>query len=360
MSSNEQTLPQAIERLWPQVVASPELHLHQVDFVQQAGLFVRMEAGAYRSASFLDGRSFGPRTVGGWIPLERIRETVLARQAPASPLHFIFHMGHTGSTLLSRLLDETGDVQPLREPLALRTLAGLHDTRDEPASLASGREVDDLTEVQLRLWARCRDGRTRAIVKATSSAARISVTLMAARPHARAVFLSMAPEPYLAVILGGPNSLLDVRGHAEERMRRMMRMLGSPPRPLHALSPGELIAASWVTEALTREDLRRAVGERMLAVDFDSFLADIRGAMDSILAHLGIEGGPELAERIARSPALGRYAKAPEHSYSSQLRADVIRTSRAENGAEIRRGMALLETLAGDHTQVAEVLNVAG
>src|SRR3546814_20118484 len=36
---------------------------------------------------------------------------------------FIFHIGHVGSTLVSRLLAEVGDALPLREPMLLRALA---------------------------------------------------------------------------------------------------------------------------------------------------------------------------------------------------------------------------------------------
>lgn len=353
MATGPDTPIHAIDRLWPQVMASPELHLHQLDPVQQAGLFVQMPAGAYRSASFLDGRSFGNQTIAGWIPLRSIYDTVLAGPVPATPLHFIFHMGHTGSTLLSRLLDETGAVQPLREPLVLRELAGMHDSRDDAASLLSPREVENLAEVMLRLWGRCREGRQCAILKATSSAARMAPALMAARAKSRAVYLSMAPEPYLAVILGGPASLADVRGHAAERMRRMIGLLGAAPQPLHTLGPGELVAMSWLTEALTRERLAQAVNGRLLRLDFDTFLSDVPAGIEAVLAHFELPGGAELAGRIARSPVLGRYAKAPEHAYSSGLRDEVMRASRRDNSEEIARGMALLSRLWQKHEVVS-------
>lgn len=341
-------------------MTSPELHLHQLDIVQQAGLFVRMTPEDYHSASFLDGRGFGPQTVGAWKPLAQVREVARNTPPPQSPLHFIFHMGHTGSTLLSRLLDESGTVQPLREPLSLRTLADLHDTRGAPWALLSGADIDALSEVLLRLWSRCGPGHDRAILKATSSAARIAKPLMAARPAARAVYLSMAAEPYLAVILGGPASLGDVRGHAEERMRRLARIIEDTPKALHAMSHGELVAASWATEALTRDRLREAVGDRVLAVDFDAFLGDVAGSMTSILAHLRFDSADTLAARIARSPALGRYAKAPEHGYSRQLREDVMRNSRRENSAEISRGLDWLESMAGNHSAIAKAVQQSG
>jgi hypothetical protein len=120
------------------------------------------------------------------------------------------------------------------------------------------------------------------------------------------------------------------------------------------------VALSWVVEALTREHLRTAVGDRLLTLDFDHFLEDMPASMAAVLAHFGLPGGTELADRIARSPTLGQYAKAPEHAYSSQLRADVIRRSMQHNRTEIARGLALLDSLGKEHGRVAELLNDRG
>jgi len=344
-----------IEPLWPGVMAGPELHLHRLDVIQQAGLFVQMPDGAYRSASFLDGRSFSANNPAGWVPLHAIKEAVLGGNAPGTPLHFIFHMGHTGSTLFSRLLDESGVVQPLREPLALREFATLNDKRGDPASLLSSQDLDTCAEILLRLWARCRLDRTCAILKATSSAARAGDAIMAMRPTARAAYLSMAREPYLAVILGGPANIVDIRGHAEERMSRLIGFLGPTDAALSRLSSGELVALSWLSEALTRERLKAALGERLLEIDFDEFLSDVPAGIGRALQHFGLPSGADVATRIAGSPAIGRYAKAPEHTYSSQLRADVIRQSRRQNRKEIDRGLAWLEKMAHEHSEVDQL-----
>lgn len=336
-------------------MSSPDLHLHQVDLVRQAGLFVQMPPGAYRTASFLDGRSFGNQTLGGWIQFQQIRQTILNGNAPATPLHFIFHMGHTGSTLVSRLLDETGVVQSLREPLVLRDLANMHDRRGDDDFLLSPGDVDAWTEIMLRLWARCRSDRACAILKATSATARSANILMAARPQSRAIYLSMGLEPYLAVILGGPASLMDIRGHAEERMKRLARYIGQVPSPLYLMSPGEWVAASWVCEAMTRERIRKTAGEKLLSVDFDAFLTDIPGTVATMLEHFNLPGGTEMATRIAQSPTLGKYAKAPEHDYSSRLRADVIRDSQQRNRSEIDRGIKWTKKIASQFTAVGNL-----
>jgi hypothetical protein len=78
---------------------------------------------------------------------------------------------------------------------------------------------------------------------------------------ARAIYLNLRAEPFLATLLAGPNSPSDLRGHGAERMRRLMRILAiEPATPLHALSLGELAAMSWLTETATQhQTLQRLV-----------------------------------------------------------------------------------------------------
>ena len=69
-----------------------------------------------------------------------------ARDRDPRPLHFIFHTGHVGSTLVSRLLDETGAVLSLREPSPLRTLAETSDALHLPESRIGQARFDELLD----------------------------------------------------------------------------------------------------------------------------------------------------------------------------------------------------------------------
>ena len=101
---------------------SPDAYPQNVDLVRDLVLLVRMNARAYRAASFLDDRILGPATEGSWLPGPAVAQC--ARQVVGGkPVHYIFHTGHVGSTLLSRLLDEPAACSGLREPLPLRTVA---------------------------------------------------------------------------------------------------------------------------------------------------------------------------------------------------------------------------------------------
>ena len=331
---------------------SPDAYLQNVDLVRGLVLVIRLTEEAYRAASFLDDRILGPSVRGAWLPGPDVTEAA-RRVADARPLHFIFHTGHVGSTLVSRLLDETGRVLPLREPLPLRTLADAHDALAAPESLLNEAQFEALADMTLRLWSRGYE-RTRAVVvKATSSAGRLADRLLRARPEARAVYLNLRAEPYLATLLGGANSLVDLRGHGPGRMRRLLGRRPRPVAPLHALSPGELASLAWLVETLAQRDALGAAPGRVLPLDFERFMSDVEGGMARVLAHFGLDADTDQLSAIARSPVLRRYSKAPDVPFAPGEREARLAQSRRDNREEIARGMAWLDRLAREDASLA-------
>src|SRR4051812_48565132 len=82
---------------------------------------IAMDRESYRAASFLDDRML-QRPVDAqamaWPDVEAAMQQDLRTDA-----RWIFHIGHVGSTLVSRLLGEVGGVLAVREPRLLRDLA---------------------------------------------------------------------------------------------------------------------------------------------------------------------------------------------------------------------------------------------
>ncbi|MBL8548974.1 MAG: hypothetical protein JNJ73_03240 [Hyphomonadaceae bacterium] len=312
----------------------------KLDPERQAILFIGMSRADYAAASFLDDRILTPAARGAWTRIASVRAGL--EGAPSAPLHFIFHSGHVGSTLLSRVL-ESPKVLALREPLPLRTLAELHDAAvpDFAAHL----------ETMLRLWRRPFPGVEAVTLKATSAAARIAAPVMRAAPDAKAIYLNMKAEPYLAVLLAGENTPIDLQGMQAERTRRLASKLGAPPPPPASL--GELAALTWAAERLTQADLMREMGARVRALDFDAFLERPGEEARACAAHLGIP-----APDVEASPILTRYSKAPDYAYSPRDRAAIIAQSRSGNAAEISRGLAWLAHLADAHPAIADAFDL--
>ncbi len=346
----------AADDLESALAKSPDIYAQKLDLVRLHVLLIRFGAADYRAASFLDDRILGPDTRGSWLAFDRAA-AALRRVQCAQPVHYVLHTGHVGSTLISRLLDESRVVLSLREPLPMRTLAEAQDVVGSHESLLGPAQFELLADLVLGLWRRGYGSTQCVVVKATSNAARAAPTLLRRDDASRAIYLSLRAEPYLAALLAGANSWQDLRGHGVERIRRLSSLVAAPITPLHAMSLGELAAMSWLAESLTRMQVVERFGTRALALDFDSFLADVTGVMGRIFAHFGITMDQALLERIGASPVLRRYSKAPEHEFDPALRAGILRDSRRENRDEIARGMKWLESLGRVESAVAHVLD---
>jgi hypothetical protein len=319
--------------------SSAALYPFALDLARDRVFVTPMREADYRAASFLDER-LKPR--GEWIDAASA-ERAMSGARDMRRLHFIFHAGHVGSTLLSRLLDEAGGVLSLREPLALRTLADASDAGDPrmPARL----------ELFAKLWERGFADTDCVILKATSATERLATTLLAMRPQTRAVMLNVGAESYLATMLAGENSAADLNTLGPERMHRLTRLLGTaPPRPA---TLGELIAMSWAAERMTQAAVMREMGTRILAVDFEAMLRALPETLARVLAHFGLAAD---AERIAASTVLSRYSKAPEHGYSPPLRHELLDQARRDFGPEIRLALQWLDGLKNAHPMAGAVL----
>jgi hypothetical protein len=336
--------------------ASPDAYVQNLDLVRGLALVVRMSEGAYRSASFLDDRILGPSTVGAWLPGTAV--TAAARQAVGTrPLHFIFHTGHVGSTLVSRLIDAAGGILGLREPLPLRVAAEAQDVLGRPESLLSTPQFDALLEMLLRLWSRGYESTRAVVVKATSTAGRIAPSLLAAAPDARALYLNLRPEPYLATLLGGVNSATDLRGHGPGRVRRLLAFRELPIAPLYALATGELAALGWLVESLACRKATDAHPARVLALDFDDFMADLPSGLARVFAHFGLPADPSRVAAIVQGPVPGRYSKAPQQPFPPGERAARLAQARRDHREEIARGMAWLERMGQADERLTALLS---
>jgi len=347
--------PSLQDVLSAQLSSSPDAYPQKLDPVRDAALVIRLDAAAYRAASFLDDRILSVQTTGAWIPFARVAEAarhVVARH----PIHFIFHTGHVGSTLVSRLIDETEAGLSLREPLPLRTLAEAHDVLGRPDSLLSDAQFDLALATFMTLWSRGYARGTSIIVKATSSTGRLAPALLERHLGPRAIYLNLGPEPYLATLLAGQNSPIDLRGHGAERIRRLQSIVAQPLGPLHAMSIGELAAMSWLAESRSQHETIARFPDRVIAVDFDAFLARVPEHMARILGHFELPADARYLAAVGRSPALTRYSKAPEHAYTPAIRAEILREARRDHRDEIRKGLAWLERLAQANPAVATVV----
>lgn len=340
----------AIAGLLPGFAVSPELHLHRLDRARRRVLLLRLSEDDYRRESFLDERIVREDSVGSWATLDGVlRQYEAWRAAGGGPrLHFIFHQGHTGSTMVSRMLDATGAAFGLREPQVLRTLADYYDVGDRES-------IAEVEGLMLMAWSRRFRAETIPVVKATSHAGRIGAELLRAAPEARALCLYLKPEPYLAVLLAGANTPIDLQGFADERRARVAKMFGVTA-PASRL--GELGAVAWLAERGSQARYARdaELGARTLEMDFDDLLRDPAVRLGDVARHFALGADEKSVEAAATGPLLTRYSKATDQEYSPDLRRAVMDDARARQGEEIKRGLMWLEAAARESEAAARVL----
>ena len=329
-----------------QLAASPGLFPIDIHPPSDAVALIPLDRIDYERASFLDTRL--ERRPVATPPFEEV-----AQAAAALPVacDYIFHIGHVGSTLLSRVLGTDPRIFALREPLALRTFAQAR-ADGAPWSEAAWRlRLGVFLALYSRTWA---EGQ-RALIKATSLVGEIAPALLELSPGARALMMTVRPETYLATILGGPNSRVELSVAAAGRVTRLNRRLGAGAVRLEGLSDGELAAVSWACEMTALAAAAEANPGRTAWIDFDGFLAGREAGLAEALAALGLAG--QASAGLARSAYFDRYSKSPEYGYGAGVRAQVLAQARREDGDEIRSGLAWLER-ACTHAPVARALEI--
>ncbi|MFD0739665.1 hypothetical protein ACFQZQ_10280 [Lysobacter koreensis] len=329
----------------PSPLTDPEFLPFKLDLVGRRVLWLRLTAVQRREAAFLDDRALPANVDGGWLPLD----TWLATPAAvASPAAAIFHIGHCGSTLLSRVLDAWPQVQGLREPLPLRTLAEAWPALAQPESRLSPDEAGRLLQAAWTRWSQPLPPATRSVVKATSSCNGLIAPLLESQPGMRAVLLDIPLRPYLATLLKSPGSVLDAASAAGERLRDLQARGIGEDLALHGLSLPQQCALGWLAERLRFDAL--AGGEhaaRVLRVDFEALLAQPEATLHAIAAHFVLAPGGVPAALAA--PAWGRYSKAQAHDYGRDDRAHDLALAAERHRDEIAQGVALVESLLQRH-----------
>jgi hypothetical protein len=290
---------------------------------------IAMDHESYRAASFLDDRMLQQPVDAQVMPWTAIEEAITDELR--SDARWIFHIGHVGSTLLSRLLGELTGVLAIREPRLLRDLA---------LSLPPVRE--GYLGPVARLMSRTFGDEEFACVKATSWVSEIASELVPSGE--RALFMFATPPNYVATILAGENSVKEQRMLAATRAQRLSRRVSTLGA---AHSDAELAAIAWACEMTSLESAADAMAGRKIAwLDFDQMLADIPEALRLTAAHFGFRTDEAQLRALASGPLMSRYSKALEYNYSPSLRRELIEESERLHGREIESALAMLRSAA--------------
>jgi hypothetical protein len=306
-----------------------------------AGLarFVDMGAGDYRHASFLDDRLLQQSRNAHLLKWSDVTHAMPSNAR--SDARWIFHIGHVGSTLISRLLGELESVLAIREPRSLRDLTFFpRDVRN--AFVSTVRSLMSRTFGTHQL----------AVVKATSMVSEIAAELIGG--SGRALFLFVTPKTYLETMLAGERSQTELQNlasyYSARAARRAIEWTGGTD------SPAMIAALVWACEMAALEDAAHTLGENVLWLDFDSFLNEPEASLSAIASVFGL---PEEADRIteiARGPLMRRYSKALEHEFGAHVRRQLLEGAGARHGPAIQSALAMLEQAAENTPALASAI----
>ncbi|MGH6652672.1 MAG: hypothetical protein ACREB7_16230 [Sphingopyxis sp.] len=313
---------------------------HMADLANDRVLVALLTEADYGAASFLDQRLLTDRIGREWMAWDALPDL-----GPAAPRpHLIFHIGHVGSTLVSRLLAEMGDVLPLREPMILRTLAQVAERIDKPESVWSPHLYQArLAQVGGWLGRGFRPGQ-RAMVKASSVITAIADDLTG--QDGRALFLYVPLARYIETILAGEASMTETLAQAPARMARLAALLPDLPFALWQLPPVTRVAMSWLCEMATAARTLPPTDPRHLWVDFEAMLSEPAAGLTAQARHFGLAPNAAAIETALAGPIMRQYSKAPEHGYSPDLRRQLQVQAAAEHAPAIAEAIAWVEALA--------------
>lgn len=333
----------------PRFAADAGLLPHMADLANDRLLVALLTEADYRAASFLDQRLLTDRIGREWLAWDVVPDLGPAAAAP----HFIFHIGHVGSTLVSRLLADTDDILPLREPMLLRTLAQVAERVDRPESVWSPDRYRQRLAQTVGWLGRGFAPGQRAMVKASSVITAIADDLTGA--DGRALFLHVPLARYIETILAGEASLAETLAQAPARMARLAAQLPDYPVALWQLPPVTRIAMSWLCEMATAQRAVPPTDPRHLWVDFEAMLAAPALSLAAISSHFGLAADAARIDAALTGPIMRQYSKAPEHGYSPDLRRQLQAQAAADHAPAITEAIAWVEALAKRYTRLADL-----
>ena len=337
--------------------SNPSLALGEIDIVQSLVQFVPLTVEQYSRSTFL-GATLGKVASNRRLELtiDELLERSAALGSVARKTHYVFHVGHCGSTLISRLLGALPGCFALREPPALNALSHAERALGRQAALIGPARWNRLLETVVALLGRVHEPGTVPLVKPTSYANNLMRELMQ-KSDGQALFIWLPLEPYLATVL---------RRHRRRETNRVVRprLMDFVRRTGQSLQFEELSDAKravliWLTTVLEMTELLddRTMTGKITTIDFEDFLRAPAKHLSEAAAHLRL---PESSMDVQRAldSAAHRYAKGDQtRPYDASVRERELRFSRSCFPAELAEGLGWAEMLATRRPEVAAAVS---
>merc|ERR1712194_421792 len=304
--------------------------------------------GAYHKTPFLDDRSmkFGVGDCHFHVPVQALDRLAVAgipndaRTEWGKDLHFIHHLSHTGSTLLSRAIGEIEGTLVLREPYLLRWIA-------KATALSSSKDVSQAYLKFMLPWLTRRySSEETVVVKASSTAVRWMRPALK-QPGARSVFMYSGLRTHLAVCLARPNERFgDYLYEGLEVQSKVFKEFSVNTATYLELTTAQKMTLAWAKRMLFVAALPK---EQVLMVRMDEFLEDTAQVLRNIASFFGLSLDTAKANAITASDIFTKYAKEESVPWNASIQATMLKGRAKAFSANITEGMEFMERLLKEH-----------
>lgn len=337
-----------IQHLLTGLMENRALFVHSFDFANDTALVLKVPEGFYEDAIFLDGRALEKAEGGLNVPLTVLLGIVKKSGMERTRADFIFHIGHSGSTLISRLLDRAQGVFGLREPMLFRMLAEARVAGTAPM----GQDKTLLAAYYFLSRRFSPDQRT--VIKTTSTCNCIAPNLLSFHKDNKALCVFTTLGQFLAnmAMKDEPKDMFNFYAHCRSRILTRAPALEIE---VEKTEKGKLIAVNWLGEILDLYSLWQGPDKaRCFFIDFDKFLENREKFIGDITRFLDLK----FPRKSSPEDIFSSYSKLPGFNYTPRDRQLNLEASKAKNRQEIEKGIAFVKSLAEKSSVVSKALEI--
>lgn len=272
-----------------EIIRDAAWYLFDLNIELEKFRLLRLNEDFFRATPFLDARILSSESRFVLDDLSNLSNLFPPVNASNSGRIYIFHIGHCGSTLLSRALSLSMDMLPLREPVPLKMLADLLRDLHQATSMLTTDDWRLLADSMVTAFSRTfRDSQLVAI-KASRTCNNLINTFIESQKDIRVLLLHLSLNSYLAVMLARSGISADVRIQAVSRIKDWMNIPGCEQLRLSQLEPIQLIVLAWLTNMYQMQTAARKLNKNVLCLDFDAFLSGPNSHLEEICQFFGLE-----------------------------------------------------------------------
>jgi len=334
--------------------------------INQAGVAITspLTASGYRRTPFLDERSLKHGIGACRYSVQTTQLKDLAEWGAGKShyqvgegVNFLFHLGHTGSTLLSRALGELEGTRVLREPPLLTWLSDSLPNMDKKEQTAIWNSVV-LPWLSRRYYAI-----ERIVVKAKSTALRFLRPAIKHNDASKAVFMYSTLRTHLTVSMARQHERFSDEhyGSLDVKMKgafNAFKEFSVDSQAFQSLSIPKRMALAWMKRMLFVQSMPRS---QVLMLDMDAFLANPYQHLMEVGQFLDLNITKKAAETIASDRYIFKvYAKDQDVPWDEAVQRRLFQGRLTAYRTEIDEGIEFAGMLMAKHKALQKLRSLMG